>query len=693
MTQTIDHGSLDQQTLTFPPSLRKIDEYSEHDSPSPTQNPGGDAEPTPGRRHRLADFLRGRLRSIVWFLPLLVVSAAVNIINFTGSPQRIDDEGTYTAQAWAVDNLGSLTHYTYWYDHPPLGWIQMAGYAKLTGAFERYGSSVMAGREFMIVCALVSCALLWMLARRLDMSRPAAAVAVLIFAVSPLAVQFHRTVFLDNIATPWILAAFVLALAPRRQLIGFTAAAGCFAIAVLSKETYLLFMPFLAWTMWRTAYRGTRRYTVSLAAGVMVLLGLGYVLLATIKGELFPGADRVSLFSGLYFQLDGRTASGSLFNAGTQARVTLNQWLDLDPVLAVVGPLAAVFALRAKKFWPLAGALIFMVVFMLRPGYLPVPYVIAMLPLAALVVPGAVEVWWRRARSKDNAGKRLVQTVAVGLVAVMAIAAAVPMWGPKLRGLLLSDLDQPMMQAEGWVNQNVDHNYRVVVDDSMWVDFVRAGFPRNNVVWYYKVDTDPAVEALAPNGWRDYDYVVSTNSMRTFPDGSPTVAEGLRNATEVARFGTGDKAVIIYRIHSEGAAAVAAAAKTDAAARSTVGTELAQNANLSMPIDTRNLFTGGRVDARILLMLPRAALIGKLTIADAPAVSGEVTEAAPRRQVLISQLNGKPLADSPQAAAQLKAYFTDQVAPFVPESVQETPQGLLVTYGVDAPTGLIPANA
>ncbi len=156
--------------------------------------------------------------SMIWFVPLLLVSAAVNFINFTGSPQRIDDEGTYTAQAYAVDKLGELTHYTYWYDHPPLGWIQIAGWTKLTDGFARYTSAVMAGREFMIVCALVSCALLWMLARRLDMSRPAAAVAVFIFAISPLAVQFHRTVFLDNVATPWLLAAFVLALAPRRQL-------------------------------------------------------------------------------------------------------------------------------------------------------------------------------------------------------------------------------------------------------------------------------------------------------------------------------------------------------------------------------------------------------------------------------------------------------------------------------------------
>ena len=125
-------------------------------------------------------------------------------------------------------------------EKPPLG-------------FSRYNVAVLAGREFIVVAGVVAAAMLFILARRLRLSRPAAGAAVLILALSPLAVQYQRMVFLDNVATPWLLAAFVLALAPSRQLAAFAGAALCFSIAVLSKETDLLFLPFLGWQMWRMA--------------------------------------------------------------------------------------------------------------------------------------------------------------------------------------------------------------------------------------------------------------------------------------------------------------------------------------------------------------------------------------------------------------------------------------------------------
>lgn len=40
----------------------------------------------------------------------------------------------------------------------------------------------------------------------------------------------------------------------------------------------------------------------------------------------------------------------------------------------------------------------------------------------------------------------------------------------------------------------------MLVDDAMWVDLVRAGFERENVVWYYKADTDTDVQELTPTG-------------------------------------------------------------------------------------------------------------------------------------------------------------------------------------------------
>ncbi|WP_201423162.1 hypothetical protein, partial [Xanthomonas perforans] len=68
---------------------------------------------------------------------------------------------------------------------------------------------------------------------------------------------------------------------------------------------------------------------------------------------------------------------------------------------------------------------------------------------------------------------------------VVAVIAAGPLWAAQLRGFLLADLDRPLRDAESWMTQNAPADSRMLVDDAMWVDLVRAGFERENVVWYY----------------------------------------------------------------------------------------------------------------------------------------------------------------------------------------------------------------
>ena len=50
------------------------------------------------------------------------------------APTLVDDEGTYTAQAWAIEHWHTLAHYTYWYDHPPIGWLVIAAWTWPTQA-------------------------------------------------------------------------------------------------------------------------------------------------------------------------------------------------------------------------------------------------------------------------------------------------------------------------------------------------------------------------------------------------------------------------------------------------------------------------------------------------------------------------------------------------------------------------------
>jgi 4-amino-4-deoxy-L-arabinose transferase-like glycosyltransferase len=638
--------------------------------------------------HKVRAWLLTKRMSLAWAIPLLAITAIVRLINLGGSPQRVDDEGTYVAQAYAVSRLGDLSHYTYWYDHPPLGWIQIAVWERLTFGFRRYDVAILAGREFIVVAGVVAAAMLFILARRLRLSRPAAGAAVLILALSPLAVQYQRTVFLDNVATPWLLAAFVLALAPSRQLAAFAGAAVCFSIAVLSKETYLLFLPFLGWQMWRMADRGTRRYTVSMAGAIVVVLGVCYALMATLKGELLPGTNRVSLASGIGFQLFGRQSSGSLFQSGSQARATLEHWM-LDPAILVAGFLAALLLLRSRRFAPIASVIVFLVVFALRPGYLPVPYVIALLPFFALLIPAAVEVSIKAALASSSALRQWLQIAATSVAAVLAVVIAVPMWAAQAPGLLQVDHDQPMRQAEAYVKANVGLDSRLMVDDSMWLDLVEAGFQRTKVVWYHKVDTDPEVAAMAPNGWRDYDYVISTNSIRKDYDGAPIVAQALTNSVVVASFGDGEEAVSVHRVHPEGAEAAKKDEELDRLDRIAAGKALARSDALLMSTAARKVVVGGRVDARILLSLRRATSVGTVTIDAIPATAGVEEARRPRRQVRVTKFNGQLVTQS-KARERLIRELERHSADYGPADITRSQGGdLLVSYTGDAPSGLL----
>lgn len=632
----------------------------------------------------ISAWFRRHAASLTWLLPVVAITVIVQAWNMSGTPQRIDDEGTYTAQAWAIMHLGEITHYTYWYDHPPLGWIQIAGYTGLTGAFARYPFAVEAGREAMVFFSAVSSILLFVLARRLGAGRTTAAAAGLVFALSPLALQYHRTVYIDNVATPWLLAAFVLVLSRRQQLAGFAGAAACLGIAVLSKETYLLALPFLIWMAVRRADRSTRRYTLSVAGAVLVIIGGGYLLLAAVKGELLPSSGRVSLFEGITYQLGSRSASGSLFDPGSLANAAASQWWALDPVFIVLGSAAAVVGLFLRRVRPIAAMLVFLLAMMFRPnGYLPVPYVIMLIPFAALLVAYTAEravlsIAGRvRTRTRLGTGTRRGLGITWAVTTAVALVVAVPLWGTQLRGFVLGNLDLPMQQAEQWVGDNVPKSSRLLVDDAMWVDLVEDGFARNNVVWYYKLDTDGAVERQSPNGWKDSDYVITTDSMRTGGNSSSDVRQAIENSTAVATFGSGDQQVEVRRIHAEGSTAAQTAITRASDLRKTLGTELASNPALRADDGTKSQFRAGQVDSRAMIALGQVLADQDVRVDRFTPLTGETGQ--PFRTAV---LHTSDVASAERVAATFDAMSES----FRPASVEREGERLTVTYTPADPT-------
>lgn len=482
---------------------------------------------------------------------LAVATGITRGINLSDYPRFFVDEGVYVSQAWAVTQ-GQLAPYTYWYDHPPFGWIQIASWSIITGAIPRQtagSGTIMAGRELMVVVAMVSTALVYLLARRLQMNRWAACTAGLLLCFSPLAATFGRYVLLDNIAVMWVLVSLLLLLHPRRHMVSVAFSAVFLALAALSKETALLFVPawvLLGWQHYRTS--SNKSYAAIVAGSIFALGGSLYPLYAALKDELLPGPGHVSLWDGqIAFQLFNRKGSGSLLDATSGAWGLANDvWLGQDVWLPALGMAALIPAFFVARLRAVATALAIHTALLLRGGYVPFPFIIALLPLLALLTAGMCDTVWswivRRQQADDS---RWVPVVAI-LTAGLLLSQMVPQWYHKLAWQFSVNDTRIQTEVVQWVSKNIPRTAQLVAEGEIWLDLALRGFNSPRVIWTYKVDTDPAVRAdYAPRGLNYL--VLSRQTIRNVAD-YPTLADAITHASIVASFGVGDGQMLVYEV-------------------------------------------------------------------------------------------------------------------------------------------------
>ncbi|MGI5367721.1 ArnT family glycosyltransferase [Streptomyces iakyrus] len=496
---------------------------------------------------------------------LLTAILVVQGWNIADYPALSDDEGTYLAQAWSVQQGNGLAHYTYWYDHPPLGWIQIAVLTWIPALISPESMTVGTMRAAMLVISGISAVLVYVLGRRLALPRWAAALGMVFFGLSPLSVVLQREIFLDNLAVMWTLLAFTLAASPSRHLWHHFGAGIAAATAVLTKETMLVVLPALFLTMWRHSHRDTRKFAITGAVTACALIGFSYPLFALLKGELLPGAGHVSLWDGVKYQMT-RPGSGFILDQGSGSWGVLQSWLYYDKVLPL-GGLAGALLLLLTWRWSvtaraLAGPALAVAIFAalaLRPnGYLPAMYVIQALPFLALVLAGgtasvahAVLSRWR-----SEAEKRYVSVGRYALAAVLALAAGayvVPRWYDGAHTAVTTDANAPYKAASKWLATEVEdpERTRVLVDDALWLDLVHQGYrPGLGVIWFYKADLDPAVTKTMPRGWKDLDYVVASPTVRRDAADLPNVKAAMEHSDPVATFGTGEDRIEIRQIQT-----------------------------------------------------------------------------------------------------------------------------------------------
>jgi 4-amino-4-deoxy-L-arabinose transferase-like glycosyltransferase len=521
----------------------------------PVESPPPGAEPTRSRR--------GSLLDLAVSLPLTLSVLALMAWNIDGFPGASDDEGTYLSQAFAVRHGLGLAHYTYWYDHPPFGWIQLALLSWVPTLADPTTLAVGAGRIAMLPVAGAALLLLYVVCRRLGLARWAAALALLAYGLSPLSVTMMRQIYLDSFAVMWILAALALALSPRRHLWHYVGAGVATGLAVLSKETIAIVLPAVLIAVWQSTRRtGIRPWAVSGFVSGLVLVGAFYPLYAALKGELLPGDGHVSLIGALQFQLHERGGSGSAFTPGSNSNLLVHAWLYYDVVLPVAGVVAAAVALTVSRLRaPAVGAILLLLMAVRPGGYLPAMYIVQALPFFAIVLAGVIEVGLGRLVGRPastrpaGAGVRHapVRWAVLTLAVVGAVGIVGPRWYDGDRRAVVTEANSGYEAAANWLRTQVRDpaSATVVTDDVLWLDLVEGGFRRERVLWFYKLDLDPAVRAQLPHGWRDVDYVLSTPAIRQDPESLPTVNTLLRNSVTVASFGNGADRIEVRRVNKE----------------------------------------------------------------------------------------------------------------------------------------------
>jgi hypothetical protein len=309
-------------------------------------------------------------------------------------------------------------------------------------------------------------------------------------------------------------------------------------MAALTKETALVVLPAFLWAVARNLDRRNRSQVVVVAAFSGVMLAALYPLYAVYKGELLEATGRNSLLGTAKWQLVERESSGSLLDSGSATFHMVGGWLATDHLLLFAGLAAIPVGLLVRRLRPAALALAIQWLVLVRGGYVPFMHVLNLMPWSALLAVGAVESLRLRPLPR-----RLAKVVAaVALAAVVALS-----WVPSLDRMMTVRQEPPLHAATRWVADNVPRDRVVVVHDSIWTDLVhRYGFDPKPII-IYKLDTDPAVR----RNLHRIDYLVVPNWYYETPvavSKYPTLMEARKHAVAVARFGSGDDGVRVYRV-------------------------------------------------------------------------------------------------------------------------------------------------
>ncbi|MFG1645096.1 glycosyl transferase [Amycolatopsis sp. NPDC049252] len=572
-----------------------------------------------------------RLLSLDIVLALLALAGGLRVLYLAATTPALPSEAATVAHAYA---LGHLTPFT---DAggaglSRFGWLQLSAYTMVSDAFGRSATALAAVRETMLVAAVIGTVLLWFLARRLGLARWAATAAVLLIAVSPLALGLQRLVVVEHLAAVWALGALVLITTPEAKLRHDILAAVCLLAAVLTSPLALFLLPAAGWLLVR---RSPTR-----AAVVAVLLNLGL---------------------GVAFGPAAAVLRPHLAAAG---HPDVADWVALDPAWAVLSTFALVAGLAVAALRPFAVSGLLLVAMLLVPGVPDTAVLALLLPVTPLLVAGVAQAVTRQRRAaahQSRAGGRTGLVVAA-TASVLVVGVG---WAYGFSALKPSpDRSGPLTDAQGWLRDNAS-GARLLVDDAAWAELANGGWPTGMMA------PPAACAAACPAA----EWAVFTHDADDLRQRYPALDGALTDAGVVAAFGSGDQRVTVSRLDLPPADP---GASSEDSARAHAGAALAASTRLTVSQDAAAVLRAGRVDPRLIATIAALAALQPVKITAFPEVPGEESAGQPRRRV--------QFAGGEDGVA---AFYTGQRDLFRPSAVARTRDGVLVTYPLFAPSGLL----
>ncbi|MFK0251923.1 ArnT family glycosyltransferase [Amycolatopsis azurea] len=571
-----------------------------------------------------------RLLSIDVVLTLLVITGGARVLHLASPSPSPATEPATVAHVFALSHLTSFTD-TGVTGTSPFGWAQLAGYALISRAFDRTTVPVTAVRETMVITAVLCAVLLWILARRLGLPFWAATMAVVLMAVSPLAIGMQRVVLVEHLAVTWILAALVLVATPRERARPWhdVLAASCLLAAVLTSPFALLALPAAGWLL-------VRRREAPRVAFTAVVFTLGL---------------------GIAFGPAGPVLRPELPEPGPPG---IAGWVALDPVFVVLSMVAIVAGMVLPRTRPLAVSALLLAAVLALPAIpveLPLALLIPLTPLLVAEVAATIAAGRPPAGHRRVASRRPVPAVVLATVLTFVSVAG---WAHGFTRLGPAG-DPALTQAREWLQDNASGAV-VLVDDASWTELAADRWPTGSLIPIGSC----AVTCATP------EWAVLTASGQREGSRFPAAAAVLAGSTKVAVFGS----VTVSRF---GEPSDSPGATEESGARSRAGAALAVSERIRCEGRTCDALSAGRVDPRLIATVAALATLRPLRLVDFPAMPGEAAADQPLRRLVVSGNDEAAIAD----------FFTGQRATFQPASVTRVRGGVLVTYPLFPPSGLL----